>query len=318
MKNIQREDIQIISRHANLTEEGIDKVLKENIYSNKEEWEKFLRMFFISLGVGFTVLGLVFFFAYNWADLHKFAKIGLTEGLILVTTSFVLFPKININIRNIILTGASVLVGVLFAVFGQIYQTGANAYEFFLAWTVFVTLWVIVSNFAPLWLFYLVLINTTLILFTQQVATDWSVIFVFTLLFIVNSTVLIIAILLPKYKDVAHGPNWLSNTVALASVGYATIGIIIGIFDKYQQAFPVLIVLTVAMFALGIWHGLKTKSLFYLAVIPFCLIIIVSALLVKISDAEVMFLLLSVFIISSVTLVIKNLITLQKEWINEK
>jgi uncharacterized membrane protein len=318
MKNIKREDIQIISRHASLTEEGIDKVLKENIYSNKEEWEKFLRMFFISLGVGFTVLGLVFFFAYNWADLHKFAKIGLTEGLILVTTSFVLFPKININIRNIILTGASVLVGVLFAVFGQIYQTGANAYEFFLAWTVFVTLWVIVSNFAPLWLFYLVLINTTLILFTQQVATDWSIIFVFTLLFIVNSTVLIIAILLPKYKDVAHVPNWLSNTVALASVSYATIGIIIGIFDKYQQAFPVLIVMTVAMFALGIWHGLKTKSLFYLAVIPFCLIIIVSALLVKISDAEVMFLLLSVFIISSVTLVIKNLITLQKEWINEK
>jgi len=318
MKNIQREDIQIISRHASLTKEGIDKVLKENIYNNKAEWEKFLSMFFISLGVGFTVLGLVFFFAYNWADLHKFAKIGLTEGLSLVTTSFVLFPKININIRNIILTGASVLVGVLFAVFGQIYQTGANAYEFFLAWTVFVTLWVIVSNFAPLWLFYLVLINTTLILFTQQVASDWSVIFVFTLLFILNSTVLIIAILLPKFKDVAHVPNWLSNTVALASVGYATIGIIIGIFDKYQQAFPVLIVMTVAMFALGIWHGLKTKSLFYLAVIPFCLIIIVSALLVKISDAEVMFLLLSVFIISSVTLVIKNLITLQKEWINEK
>jgi hypothetical protein len=35
MKNIQREDILIISRHASLTKEGIDKVLKDIIYSNK-------------------------------------------------------------------------------------------------------------------------------------------------------------------------------------------------------------------------------------------------------------------------------------------
>jgi len=314
MTNMQREDIHIIGRHSNLTEKGIVKALKENVYNDKEMWQKFFQLFFISLGVGFTVSGIVFFFAYNWADLHKFVKIGLTEGVLIATSILVLLPKINGNIRNIILTGASVLVGVLFAVFGQIYQTGANAYDFFLAWTVFVTLWVLVSNFAPLWLLYLVLINTTFILYSQQVAKDWTEVFICTLLFSINVTVLISAIFWGKKKI----PNWLLNTVALASVSYATIGVVIGIFDKYQVTFPILILITAIAFALGIWHGLKTKSGFYLSVIPFSLIIIVSALLIKISDGEMMFLLVSLFIIASVTLTIKNLIDIQKKWTNEK
>ncbi len=314
MTNMQREDIHIIGRHSNLTEKGIVKALKENVYNDKEMWQKFFQLFFISLGVGFTVSGIVFFFAYNWADLHKFVKIGLTEGVLIATSILVLLPKINGNIRNIILTGASVLVGVLFAVFGQIYQTGANAYDFFLAWTVFVTLWVLVSNFAPLWLLYLVLINTTFILYSQQVAKDWTEVFICSLLFSINVTVLISAIFWGKKKI----PNWLLNTVALASVSYATIGVVIGIFDKYQVTFPILILITAIAFALGIWHGLKTKSGFYLSVIPFSLIIIVSALLIKISDGEMMFLLVSLFIIASVTLTIKNLIDIQKKWTNEK
>lgn len=311
---MEREDIHIISRHSNLTEKGIAKALKENVYNDKEAWQKFFRLFFISLGVGFTVSGVVFFFAYNWADLHKFVKIGLTEGVLIATTILVLLPKINSNIRNIILTGASVLVGVLFAVFGQIYQTGANAYDFFLAWTVFVTLWAVVSNFSPLWLLYLVLINTTFILYSQQVAKDWSEVLVCTLLFIINTAILTSAILFVK-KKIA---NWFLKTVALASVSYATIGIVVGIFEKDQTTFPILIFITAIAFTLGIWQGLKTKSSFYLSVIPFSLIIIVSALLIKLSDGEMAFLLVSLFIIASVTFTIKNLIDIQKKWANEK
>jgi len=126
----------------------------------------------------------------------------MAEGLVIVTTVLVLLLKINTNIRNIILTGASVLVGVLFAVYGQIYQTGANAYDFFLVWTIFITFWVAVSNFAPLWLLYMVLTNTTLILYSQQVAKDWSDIFILILLFIFNFIVLITSIISSKHKKI--------------------------------------------------------------------------------------------------------------------
>ena len=113
-------------------------------------------------------------------------------------------------------------------------------------------------------------------------------------------------------------PGWLLKIVALVSVSYATIGIVIGILGKYQAAFPILILITTLIFVLGIWYGLKTKNGFYLSVIPFSLIIIVSALLLKISGGKMMFLFVSLFIIAGVSLTIKYLIYIQKEWTNEK
>jgi uncharacterized membrane protein len=316
MTKIEREDIQIITRHSNWSEKSIDNILKKNIYSDKESWHKFLRLFFISLGVGFTTAGIIFFFAYNWGNLHKFIKIGLIESLIIISTLVILFSKISLDIKNILLTGTSILVGVLFAVFGQIYQTGANAYDFFLGWTMFITIWVFVSNYAPLWLVFITLINTTLILYSQQVAYDWSEVFVFTLLFIINILFLTSSLYGKKINEEIKVPIWFSNIIALGSVSFGTIGIVFGIFDKNQTSFFILIIITSILYGIGIRYGLKVKSGFYLSIIPFSIIIIISAFLIKLSDNAGMFFFISLFVIGSVTLVIKNLIDLQKKWIN--
>lgn len=315
---IQREDIHIISRHSNLTEQAIERVLKENVYNDKEMWKKFLRLFFITLGIGFTTAGIIFFFAYNWADLNKFIKLGLTEVLIIATTIIVLLPKIKSSTRNIILTGSSFLVGVLFAVFGQIYQTGADAYDFFLAWTLFITLWVVVSNFAPLWLLYIVLINTTFILYTEQVVKDWPPILIITLLFLFNTAILLTFIFLEKDKKIESVPKWFTYILALGSATFATAGMIFGILDEDQSIFPGLALIVILMYGLGIWHGIKSKSGFYLSVIPLSIIIMISASILRISEGAEMLLPVSLFIIVSVTLVIMKLVNLQKKWKNEK
>jgi uncharacterized membrane protein len=208
------------------------------------------------------------------------------------------------------------LVGVLFAVFGQIYQTGANAYDFFLGWTIFITLWVLISNFAPLWLVFITLINTTLILYSQQVAHDWSEVFVFTLLFIINVLFLTTSLFGKKINHEIKTPIWFSNLLALASVSFSTIGVLLGIFDKNQTSLFVLIIITSILYGIGIKYGLKLKSGFYLSIIPFSIIVIISAFFIKLSDDASMFFFISLFIITSVTLVIKNLIDLQKKWIN--
>lgn len=316
MEKIEREDIQIITRHSNWSEKSIDNILKKNIYSDKESWQKFLRLFFISLSVGFITAGIIFFFAYNWADLHKFIKIGLIEGLIIISTLVILFSKISLDIKNILLTSTSILVGVLFAVFGQIYQTGANAYDFFLGWSMFITIWVFVSNYAPLWLVFITLINTTLILYSQQVAKDWSEVFVFTLLFIINIIFLTTFLYGKKINKVIKVPIWFSNLIALASVSFGTIGVIFGIFDENQTSFFVLIIITSIIYGIGIKYGIKLKSGFYLSIIPFSIIIIITAFLIKLSDDAGMFFFISLFVIGSVTLVIKNLIDLKKKWTN--
>jgi len=315
---MKRDDIHIISRNSNWSKNGVETVLKAEIYSDATAWKKFVHILLISLGVGFSVSGIIFFFAYNWADLHKFVKIGMVEGLIAILTLFIVFSKLNLNIKNIILTGTSVLVGVMIAVFGQIYQTGANAYDFFLGWTAFITIWVVISNYAPLWLVYIVLLNTSFMLYSEQVAPNWSGVFILTILFLSNTILLAISLYIPKIRKEAIIPIWFTIILALASVFFATSGVVVGIAeDKHNLSFLALIILAIAIYLAGFFYGLRIKSGFYLSVIPFSVIIIFSAILIKISSGATMFFIVSIFIISSVTLLIKSLMDIQKKWNNE-
>ncbi|MEP0264145.1 DUF2157 domain-containing protein [Dokdonia sp.] len=318
MTKLKREDIHLISRHSNWSEEGVQTTLKKSVYTDVTTWHTFLRLFFISLGIGFTVAGILFFFAYNWADLHKFIKIGLIEGLIIILTIYVVFSKIKPDIKNIILTGTSILVGVLFAVFGQVYQTGANAYDFFLGWTMAITVWAIIANYGPLWLVYLLLINTTIFLYAEQVAQDWSFIFVCTLLFVVNAIPFVAFLLSSKLSKTYQAPIWLLNILVLAMVSFATLGILNAIVDRYNDYYDpfffVLLFLTIAAYSIGMYYGQKQKNGFYLSVIPLSIIIIIATFMINTTEGDGgVLLLVSLFIIISITFVIKNLINLQKK-----
>ena len=281
-----------------------------------QDWSRFVRILLLTLGIGFTLAGIIFFFAYNWEALPKFAKLSLTGGLLLVTTLLSLRPQFDPMIRNILLTAAAALVGVLFAVYGQIYQTGANAYDFFLAWTVFISIWVLVANFPPLWVLYLLLINTTILLYAEQVANHWSDTQVFNILFLVNLVALIASkFLLKAGKSI---PTWFTNLVALAAISFSTIGITTGILGNQDPRFWLLLLLAALAYAAGIWYGLHQHSIFYLSIIPVSLIIIGSAWFLNISNDAGSFLFISLFIIGSATLTIKYLLDLQKKWAHEQ
>ena len=313
---MDRNDIHIIGRHSNWSYKGIEKVLKDEIYSDGNSWKKFLQILFIALGTGFTISGIIFFFAYNWDGLHKFAKIGMIEALVIALTLTVLFSKLTENIKNIILTGTAVLIGVLFAVFGQIYQTGANAYDFFLGWTFFITLWVVVSNYPPMWLVYMLLINTTFVLYIDQFAQHWDEVLVINTLIFFNSLFLVFFLLIPKLNGNIRVPLWFSGIIALAIATLSTFAISLGIFNGFDLQFILLISLSAILYAAGIFYGLKIKSGFYLSIIPFSLIVIFSSWLIKISDGATMFFVVGLFIIASVTVLIKGLLYFQKKWTN--
>ena len=161
---IQRADIHLISNNSNWSQTSVEAALKENVFSNRTSWKKFLQYAFLILAIGFTLAGIIFFFAYNWSSLNKFFKFGLMQAILVLTVFLSVFIKFKQPVfRNIILTTAAILVGVSFALFGQIYQTGANAYDFFLAWLVFIFIWTLISGFSVLWLLFIVLLNFFLI-----------------------------------------------------------------------------------------------------------------------------------------------------------
>ncbi len=324
MEKINRDQIHLIGAHSNWSEGAQQQALHENVYADKAAWQQFLRLLFLSLGVGLMTAGVLFFFAYNWADLSKFAKFGLIEGLLIGVGALVLFSKFNKTIRQVLLTGMAVLVGVLFAVFGQIYQTGADSYSFFLAWAVFIAIWVAVADFPPLWAMFIALLNTTLHLYYYQTTIHSTLADInFNMaMFLLNGLIFVFFAafgFIEKIKDNLSVPNWFLNLLGLYVIGLGTTNSLVSLFERngFGAQFFITFSIVAATFALGLFYAVSRKNLFLLAIIPFSGIVIATGLLVKTLDslngdkfdnATGITFVASIFVIISVSLLVKFLL----------
>ena len=62
----------------------------------------------------------------------------------------------------------TICAGIEFAIFGQVYQTGVDAYNLFVAWSFFALGFIIISKSSINWLTFLILINTSTYLYATQ------------------------------------------------------------------------------------------------------------------------------------------------------
>lgn len=136
---------------------------------DRNDWRRWLDRFLAAVGALLILAGIAAFFAWNWADLHRMAKLALIEAAIVAAVLLAWRLKIDSTAGRAALFGAAFLVGVLLAVFGQAYQTGADPYGLFLAWAVLVLPWALVGRQAGLWLLMVVLLDLSLILYWTQV-----------------------------------------------------------------------------------------------------------------------------------------------------
>lgn len=123
------------------------------------DWRRFLDRLLLGLGVLALTAGVIFFFAYNWHALDRLIKFGLVDATIIAALVFVWRLGLDSASGKVSLLAAAMLVGALFALIGQTYQTGADTFELFAAWALAILPWAIVGRFAPLWLLWLLLIN---------------------------------------------------------------------------------------------------------------------------------------------------------------
>lgn len=292
-------------------------LLKEHVYADDIQWRRFLNLLLPALGVSFAVSGVIFFFAYNWTDLHKFVKLGIIEAMIVAAVALVLFTRWKRPVKQIILTGAAFLVGALFAVYGQIYQTGANAYDFFLAWTLFITLWAIVAGYPPLWLVWIGLVNITICLYKEQTDTsdEWLRVLLNNSHTLVCALAVILAEALYASGRMRKRVAWFINTVALAALACATTNAISSIFSNYRQA-GVTLPIVLVLFIGGIYFGFRKRQLFYIASIPFCGLLILEAMLLQMLKQNInagVILLLGLILIAGTTALTALIIKLKKQ-----
>jgi uncharacterized membrane protein len=132
-------------------------------------WARWGLRALLALGTGQLLAGVVFFFAYNWNDLSDIAKFAVVEGALAIAALGALAVGLDRMFGQTLLIAASLLTGVLLATIGQIYQTGADVFELFLAWAVLILPWTLISRNAVQWLLWLVVAEAALWLYCEQV-----------------------------------------------------------------------------------------------------------------------------------------------------
>ena len=310
---LHQKDIQLVAKNSNLSKSEIAKLLEQNVFAKPKDWYLFLKYFSLSIGLGFLSTGILFFFAYNWQDLSKFFKLALLEFLVILSFSLSIFFYSKKILSNLLLTVTTLLVGVLFAVFGQIYQTGANAFDFFFGWTLAVFLWVAVTKFEPLWVVFIALVNITFIMFSEQVATDWNNATYYLVLLLINLLFLGITYYFKKTISVA---SWFLYLLGSYLILIGTFAIIDGIMKHTNTTYIAVVLLVAVFYALMLKVSISEKSTFYIASIAASCIAIIDALIFKKSTNAFEFLVASIFTIVAVTATIKLILFLQKKWLN--
>jgi uncharacterized membrane protein len=217
-----------------LTDEAFRATLK--VVRPPSVWFAWAERQLLFFGSALLLSGIMFFFAYNWAAMGKFIKLGLIEAG-LVACAFGAY-KLGLNklTGKVLLLSASVLLGILMAVYGQTYQTGADAFELFVGWAVLIFGWVVISEFAALWFFWLVLINTGFILYWIQVvepvhSLDWEI--ACLSVGALNGVALVLREIAVKIGFTFLNGKWLGGVLVFAVLTALTIPALSVIFDDH-------------------------------------------------------------------------------------
>jgi len=133
----------------------------------RAEWRRFLDQLLLWSGAVALAAAVVFFVAHNWSHLGKLAKFSLVE--VLVVAAVVGYWRLGSEraAGKAALLAASIVLGALLALFGQIYQTGADTWELFASWAALMLPWVLVGRFAALWMLWIAVMNLAIALHFQ-------------------------------------------------------------------------------------------------------------------------------------------------------
>lgn len=154
-----------------------DKSLRQGLhligaFPSGKLWKRFIDVGLLALSAAFMTSGVVFFFAFNWASMHRYLKLGLIGSIILALVIFASIKRLNVLSAKISLFAASFLVGALLTVISQSYQSGgADPYRLFLGWAALILGWAIAGSFTPIWFLLIMLVNVGLILYWGQALT---------------------------------------------------------------------------------------------------------------------------------------------------
>ena len=257
------------------------------VFPSKRGWQQLMNRLLLFLGVALVLAGIVFFFAYNWSEMGKFLKFGLLEAAIVLAVFGAWQQGLHRISGKALLLVAAMLPGPLFAVYGQVYQTGADPYELFATWTLVILAWVAISQFAPLWLAWLILLNISVFLYWWQILL-WPWAGLFGALALLNIAVLGLWELFAARKIDWMAGRWMPRILVCAVMATLVMAMQITIWDGESDPFRALApVLYLGTLAVCLWlYQSRMHDVFMLAASLLSGIVVLTSLMIKVAGWE--------------------------------
>lgn len=145
-------------------------------------WGLWVQRLFLFLGSALLLAGVICFFAFNWQDMGRFLKLSMPFAAFAALCSLAVWRGLDSLGGKVLSLSAGVMIGVFFAVYGQVYQTGADAWQLFATWALFLLPLAVLTRFSGMWLVFAAVLNAFLVFYPlhQMVGKD-NIFLVFTL-----------------------------------------------------------------------------------------------------------------------------------------
>ena len=134
---IDETNLPLLAQHGLIGERHYLPALE--LFRDTPYWNGWAMKALFALSIGHILAGIIFFFAHNWFGLPDLAKFGVVGGGIALAILGWMALRLDGIMAQALGIAATVLVGVMFAVFGQVYQTPALIHTPFILWA-FMTL----------------------------------------------------------------------------------------------------------------------------------------------------------------------------------
>ena len=202
-------------------------------------WQRYLNLLFLLLTVGFLTSGVVMLIAANLDYFSDLAKIYGLQTLLVVTVILGIYCFIRESRRQAkeklkwktysLFFVVSVLIGGLFALVGQTYQTGADVWQLFAVWTLCQLPFLLLFPNVASALLFAATANVAFYLFNEQNSHNSMCYAV-----LINAGLLVISELFSK---AFHDQHWRILPKVFLVLTFASLFGLIVIYDVYFYAY---------------------------------------------------------------------------------
>ena len=189
-----------------------------------------IKKFFLIFSIVFLIAGITSFTAYNWATMSNVEKLAVPSVLIIAGLVAYLFLEKEIY-KNLAIFFSSFMIGTLFAVYGQVYQTGADVWILFRNWAIFLIIPMVATGYYSVMTLFSIIVAISTSFYLDLYLSGAIVPFLSSLIF---GVILIVYPFLQKRFNFKFNNIFYNTMIGIFYICFMTSGFAAIIVDDYS------------------------------------------------------------------------------------